>query len=101
MGGGFFDKENYTYLIVSNTVSSTSYEDVTITNTGNGYTYTVVYNESSNNEDFEKIKELIRKEAILKVKESWNIIKNEFKPIPPIRPEIQLRGVCYGGRGWA
>ena len=49
----------------------------------------------------DKIKELLRKEIVLRMKKSWVKTQKEFKPVPIIRPAAQLRGVCFGGRGWA
>ena len=49
----------------------------------------------------EKIKELLRKEIIIKMKKNWVKTQKEFRPVPIIRPAAQLRGVCFGGRGWA
>lgn len=49
----------------------------------------------------EKIKELLRKEIIIKMKKNWVKTQKEFRSIPIIRPAAQLRGVCFGGRGWA
>lgn len=48
-----------------------------------------------------KIKELIRRRIIENMKATWKQDKKEFKPIPKPGPDIQLRGVCFSGRGWA
>lgn len=48
-----------------------------------------------------KILEFIRKQSILDMKANWNEFKKEFKPVPKIRLAVQLRGVCFNGRGWA
>jgi len=63
----------------------------------------IVYSISEkNSEEYKKkIKELLRKERIKNMKLNWNELKKEFKPAPILRPEIQLRGVCFSGRGWA
>jgi len=95
-----FNKRDCTCTSIESTTSSTSYEDITITRIEEYTTVIITYTKNSN-EEHQKIKELLRKDAILKMKEKWNNLKNEFKPIPLIRPNIQLRGVCYGGRGWA
>jgi hypothetical protein len=52
-------------------------------------------------EDIDKIQKLIRKQIIKEMKDQWNDLKNSFKPVPKMRPSIQLRGVCLNGRGWA
>ena len=63
-------------------------------------TYDVVYYPPA--EDYtEKIKELLRISVIQGMKDQWNQLKKEFKPISKLRPSVQLRGVCFSGRGWA
>ena len=52
-------------------------------------------------EDIEKIKKLIKKKLIQDMKDQWNEFNKEFRPVPRIRPSAQLRGICFGGRGWA
>ena len=51
--------------------------------------------------DFEKIKEILRKQVIQEMKDQWNDLKKLFKPVSKIRSSIQLRGVSFNGRGWA
>jgi len=63
-------------------------------------TYTVRYYPQPE-DNSEKIKELIRKAIIREMKDQWNQLKKEFKPVPKLRPAVQLRGVCFSGRGWA
>lgn len=63
--------------------------------------YSVTYTIQRVQEDLEKVKELIKKQAIQEMKETWHNFKKQFYTVPPVRPEIQLRGVCFGGRGWA
>jgi len=87
----------------TNTTSTTSesFEDVTITGCNNWTSVTIVYIKDKTDEDLKKIKELLQKDKILKMKKTWNTFKKEFYSTPPIRPEVQLRGVCFSGRGWA
>lgn len=61
-------------------------------------TYTIVQHVQ---QDLEKIKKLIQNQIIEDMKDTWHNLKKEFKPIPKVRPAAQLRGVCFGGRGWA
>ena len=61
-------------------------------------TYTIVRRVE---EDVEKIKKLIKQQVIEDMKDTWHNLKKQFRPAPPVRPAIQLRGVCFGGRGWA
>jgi len=63
------------------------------------YSYNFSYIESE--DYFKKIAAIIRKAAILEMKKQWTTFKNEFKPVPKMRPSAQLRGVCLNGRGWA
>lgn len=68
------------------------------------YTYTVQSTVRADYDEIErqkKIKELLKKQIIQEMKETWNNLKNQFYPVPPVRPIIQLRGVSFGGRGWA
>ena len=60
--------------------------------------YTITYRPE---EDIEKIKKLIKKKIIQDMKDQWNEFQKEFVSVPKIRPSGQLRGVCFGGRGWA
>lgn len=85
--------------IWTGTTSTTSSSSSNYTVT---YTYTTTYASVRNEqEDLQKIKELIRKETIQKMKDTWNTFKKEFYPVPKLRPSVQLRGVCLNGRGWA
>jgi len=63
-------------------------------------TYTVQYYHRVEIDE-NKIKELLRKQVIKEMKDQWNDLKKLFKPVPKMRPSIQLRGVCFNGRGWA
>jgi hypothetical protein len=66
-------------------------------------TYRVVSTVRTDEEEEKKkkrIKWFLKQAAILAMKKQWND-KVITKPIPVIRPEGQLRGVCFGGRGWA
>lgn len=66
-----------------------------------GYTYsTNVIRENREEEKEKKNKELLRKNVIKDMKDKWSDFQLMIKP-PPVRPIIQLRGVCFGGRGWA
>lgn len=62
------------------------------------YTSNVVHPRKS--EERQKIKELLKKKIIQDMKDKWSEFKQFIKQ-PPLRPAIQLRGVCFGGRGWA
>ncbi len=85
----------------SNTYSTTSPSEITVNWTGISYR-TIVYNIRQDLGELEKkIKELLKKRVIQDMKEEWNDFKKEFRPIPRIRPSTQLRGVSFGGRGWA
>jgi len=66
-------------------------------------TYTITYSYSylQSEEYIKKIKEIIRKAKIKAMKDTWNNLVGEFKPLPKLRSSIQLRGVCLNGRGWA
>ena len=62
----------------------------------------ISYTNIKNTEEYKKkIKELAKKIAIQKMKDSWQEKMKEFKIIPKIRPAAQLRGVSFSGRGWA
>jgi len=66
-------------------------------------TYTVVSTCRTNEEEEKKNKRMkwfLRQAMILAMKEQWNE-KIQIKPVPVLKPSIQLRGVCFGGRGWA
>ena len=88
------------YAGTTYTTSSTSMSEPFDSNSTATYTYV---NVRTSQEDYElelKIKELLRKEIIKKMKATWS----QFIPLiksKPLRPSIQLRGVCFGGRGWA
>lgn len=65
--------------------------------------YTIIYDEYKRcDKELKKIAEIIRKQMIEEVKDTWNFYKNQFRPVfPPMRPSVQLRGVSFNGRGWA
>ena len=98
------DDWGMTPTTMTNTVSAsqpTTWND----DRGNyGLSYeTIIYNEYSRcDKEIKRIAELLRKQYIEEMKESWNFFKNQFKSIfPPMRPSVQLRGVSFNGRGWA
>ena len=87
------------------TRTSVNWENTTSTSTSAHYendiysvSFTIVRRVQ---EDLEKIKKLLHQQTIDDMKDTWNNFKNNFKSIPKIRPSVQLRGVCLGGRGWA
>ena len=84
-----------TNIYAGTTSTTASYYD---TDTSYSVTYTIVQRVQ---QDAEKIKELIRKQIVEDMKDTWHNLKKQFRPVPPVRPAIQLRGVCFGGRGWA
>jgi hypothetical protein len=91
--------DNYTYIGDWNTDSTiTRYKE---------YSYDTSYEIKSyvdieNSEEYQqKMKKIIRKAIIQKMKDGWQEIKKEFKFVPKMRPNVQLRGVCFNGRGWA
>jgi len=86
-------KSTTTWDTSSTTQFSTYYET-----TG---TYTNVYYDREDKEDYKKWQKLLDKAIIQKMKDQWSETKNEFSSVPKLRPAIQLRGVCFSGRGWA
>jgi len=52
-------------------------------------------------EELKKIKELLKKEVILRMKEDWVKRDKEFKPMPILKPVQRLQNICFNGRGWA
>lgn len=104
MSGDPFYTNNYTRTYCTHScTTSTDDTEVTLCR-GRGTTSWASIDHSYENrlEEVQKIiKDLLRKEKILKMKRSWVVFKNTFYPMPPVRPEIRLRGVCLNGRGWA
>lgn len=94
-------RNNCTATTPTVSADSTSYADVTITGDECYANITYTISERTSDEELRKIKLILKKEAILKMKKTWNNLKKQFESVPPIRPDIQLRGVCLGGRGWA
>ncbi len=84
--------------IEDTTWSSTNDASEPTTTTDYDYTFTFI---DRTDYYIAKIKELLRKEIILQMKKNWVKTQKEFRPIPIMRPAGQLRGVCFGGRGWA
>jgi len=88
------------YITISNWNTSptiTPYD----TSYDNSYSITC-YVDITNSEEYQqKMKKIIRKAIIQKMKDGWQEIKKEFKFVPKMRPDVQLRGVCFNGRGWA
>lgn len=84
----------------TNTSNIYSVDSTTITNTSNTYK---VESTARTNEEKEKkrIKWLLQQAAILSMKQQWSQDIKIIKPLPILKSEIQLRGVCFGGRGWA
>ena len=87
----------------TNTVSTTQ---TTIYNNDRGsfYYYENIVTQSIQEcqKELQRIKELLQKQTIEEMKDSWTFWKNQFRPIfPPMRPSVQLRGVSFNGRGWA
>jgi len=74
-----------------------------VTSWGGCGSYTVSFTRRDENdpEYQKKLKELIRRAIIKNMHATWKQDKKEFKPIPKLRPDVQLRGVCFSGRGWA
>ena len=88
--------------ITRNTVS-TSQPTIWNDDRGSSYYYENIIYESiqESQKKLQIIKELLRKQTIEKMKDTWTFWKNQFRSIPKIRPSIQLRGVSLNGRGWA
>lgn len=90
----------------TSTVSTSDPIDNRVTKTSTTFTNTYIssyYHIPSSkklSEEQKKIKELRKKEKVLKMKKGWNSKVLE-KPIEPKRPAVQLRNVCFSGRGWA
>lgn len=59
--------------------------------------YTDTYYET---DDSVYIKEIIKKEIISQQISFWSDYVKNIE-VKPVRPSIRLRGVCFGGRGWA
>jgi hypothetical protein len=81
------------------TTATTSVDPFSTTTYVESYSYSYSYIQSD--EYIRKIKDLIRKALIRAMKNSWNKDKGFFRPLPKLRPSVQLRGVCLSGRGWA
>lgn len=67
-------------------------------------TYTVVSTARTNEKEEKEKKRkkwYLKQAAILAMKEQWREDNKILKPMPILKPEGQLRGVCFGGRGWA
>jgi len=92
--------DDVTRIDWGNTYDTTASTDMDSYSTA---TYTVTYSYSyyQSEEYLKKIKELIRKSIIKTMKDTWHEKRGEFKPLPKLRPSVQLRGVCLNGRGWA
>lgn len=89
----------------SSTVSSGS-ADITVTKNDSSFSTTYTYStyhipsRKEIEEEQKRIKDFIKKDLIKRMKKQWNTEVIE-KPIKPMRPTAQLRGVCFSGRGWA
>lgn len=51
-------------------------------------------------ERYNKILEIIRKQSILNMKSTWSKKDKQFKPMPIMKPEHRLQNICFNGRGW-
>lgn len=80
--------------------STTSTASSSYDNSYSTCTYTNIPVHKESEEEKKKIKELLRKKIIQNMKDQWSEFKQSIKPLP-LRPTIQLRGVSFGGRGWA
>ena len=65
----------------------------------------VVVTRVSSKEDEEKEKKrkkwFMHQALVLAMKQQWRDDNQILKPVPVLKPDGQLRGVCFGGRGWA
>lgn len=103
------DIDDFCYTVTSTQgdtkITSTNSDnfDDTITNLefNNCTTETIITATVYDNADIEFINKLIKRGIKESIKDSWGSIKKQFKSLPKIRPNIQLRGVSFGGRGWA
>lgn len=89
----------YTSSNITSTTSS--YEgSCTVTSTRSTYQTAGYYVDSIRQISQILIKKLEKIKAFNELRSSW--IPKKPKLIPSaVRPDIQLRGVCFGGRGWA
>lgn len=71
---------------------------ISTTESSNTYTTNSYYDYKK--EKYENIKKILKLQMILEMKSKWTSFQLLFK-FKPLRPSIQLRGVCFGGRGWA
>ena len=107
MAGDPIEDENVTYTgVTSNVTSTDSYIYVSRSGLINktsavstSYTYTSSYS-TLDSTYLELLKKFRKIKAKLKTMEGWLDKKPEINPLI-LRPAVQLRGVCFGGRGWA
>jgi len=67
--------------------------------TTTGYDVYITYVDRTD-EFLEKIKELLRKQVVLEMKNNWIKKPRPMKPMPLMRPTHQLKNICFNGRGW-
>jgi hypothetical protein len=85
--------------------STTSTTDTTDTTDTCDYSYTYstgigYMTEEQEDERYNKILEIIRKQSILNMKSTWSKKDKQFKPMPIMKPEHRLQNICFNGRGW-
>ena len=87
-------------ISVTSTTSSTAPSPTDLTATERGYEIPYTYSTRPNSYFENGLEELIREQIITRMIDSW-YIKNDKIKTHKRRPDLQLRGVCLNGLGWA
>ena len=93
------DDDRYTFTGIS---TSTTYNttDTVCSRVAYSYTYTQPNSRIFDSYDVKFLEKLAKIKKIARMMMGWVEEKPEIKRII-LRPAIQLRGVSFGGRGWA